>query len=251
MIFETKETAFHELENLDFSLENWLNFWYPRICEYLDIDSEKDVSALNSIAKLYQSNISENYLQRKIEAREIVILAPGVKLEQEFNTYLSNNSITDKLLICADGATSFLISKNIFPDIITSDIDGKVEDQILAQKQDSIILLHVHGDNTNLVDEHIKEISKKNFLITTQSQPVKGTYNFLGFTDGDRAVCLSAIMNAKNVTLLGFDFGQTIGRFSKKTSLSEDMKKRKIKKFTIAKSIINWCARTGLKIILI
>jgi len=248
MIFETKGTPFNELENLDFTLENWLKFWYPKICEYLNIDSKEDVSALTSIAKLYQSNLSESDLQGKIKAQEIVILAPGVNLEQEFNTYLSSNSITDKLLMCADGATSFLISKDIIPDFITTDIDGKIEDQIFAQKQGSTILLHVHGDNANLVDEHIKKISKMNFLITTQSQPVNGTFNFLGFTDGDRAVCLSALMKARNATLIGFDFGQTIGKFSKEDVLSENMKQRKLKKFTIAKSIINWCAKTGIEI---
>ncbi|MHA1953425.1 MAG: 6-hydroxymethylpterin diphosphokinase MptE-like protein [Candidatus Heimdallarchaeaceae archaeon] len=248
MIFETVGTPFHELENLDFSLKNWLNSWYPKICEYLKINSKEDASALTSITELYQSNLSESVLREKIEAKEVVILAPGVNLEQEFNTYLSNNSITDKLLMCADGATSFLISKDIVPDFITTDIDGKVEDQIFAQQQGSTILLHVHGDNKNLVDEYIKEISEMNFMITTQSKPVNGSFNFLGFTDGDRAVCLSALMKARNATLIGFDFGQTIGKFSKTNVLSENMKRRKMKKFTIAKSIINWCTKTGLEI---
>ncbi len=124
-----------------------------------------------------------------------------------------------------------------------------MEDQILAQKKGSTLLLHVHGDNRNLVEKNIEEISKGNFIITTQSDPIGGTSNFLGFTDGDRAVCLSALMKAKSVTLLGFDFGYKIGKFSKNI-LSEEKKERKFKKFTIAKSIINWCANTGLKIYL-
>ena len=85
-------------------------------------------------------------------------------------------------------------------------------------------------------------------MITTQSKPVNGTFNFLGFTDGDRAVCLSSLLKASTATLIGFDFGQTIGKFSKENIFSESMKQRKLKKFTIAKSIINWCAKSGLKI---
>ena len=248
MIFETKESPFYEYEKLDFSLKSWLNYWYPRICKYLNIDSEKDANTLDSIANIYQSNLTEDDLKTKIFKQEVVIFAPGVNLEEEYNIYLAENTIKDKILICADGATSFLVSKNIFPDLITSDIDGKVEDQILSQKQGATLLLHVHGDNLNLVNKYIKDISKMNFLITTQSQPVEGTYNFLGFTDGDRAVCLSHLMNAKKVTLLGFDFGDEIGKFSKALMLSEQMKERKIKKFTIARSIINWCAKAGLEI---
>jgi uncharacterized Rossmann fold enzyme len=247
-MFDTEGSPFLELETIDFTLENWLDFWYPKICEYLDIDAERDEAALISISEVYQSNVSEDDLRERIEGKEIVLLAPGVKLEEEFNTFLSNYSLSDKTLICADGATSFLVSKNIIPDIITSDIDGKVEDQILAQEENSILLLHVHGDNTELVGKYIETISERNFLITTQSQPVNGTFNFLGFTDGDRALCLSSIMNARSVTLLGFDFGEEIGEFSKAKSLSKNMKERKMKKFTIAKSIINWCASTGLEI---
>lgn len=247
MIFDTKGAPFHELEDLDFSLENWLAYWYPRICDYLGINANEDLNVLTSVSQQYQSNSNESDLSRRINAKEIIILAPGVNLEEEFNTYLSRNTISDKILICADGATSFLVSQNIYPDFITSDIDGKVEDQILAQKHGSTLLLHVHGDNRNLVNKNIEEISKGNFIITTQTNPIGESSNFLGFTDGDRAVCLSALMKAKSVILLGFDFGYEIGKFSKDI-LSEEKKERKFKKFTIAKSIINWCAKTGLEI---
>jgi len=248
MIYDTEGSPFQELENLTFSLENWLSFWYPKICDYLGIDAEKDTDALLFTTLNYQSNVSEDELRKIIEGREIIILAPGIKLEEEFNAFFSSSSLADKVVICADGATSFFASKGLIPDIITSDIDGNVNDQILAQRKGSILLLHVHGDNTDLVNQYIKEISKKKFMITTQSQPVEGTFNFLGFTDGDRALCLASIMNAKSITLLGFDFGEKIGEFSKEKSLTESMKERKMKKFAIAKSIINWSESSGLEI---
>jgi uncharacterized Rossmann fold enzyme len=249
MIFETKGTPFHELEDLDFSIENWLEHWYPKICKYLEIDASKDLSALVSISKQYSSNQNEEDLGLKITGKDVIILAPGINLEEEFKLCISKTSLVDKILISADGATSFLLSLDIIPALITSDIDGNVVDQILAQKQGSTILLHVHGDNTSLVEENIEAISKKKFVITTQSKPVDGTFNFLGFTDGDRAVCLSTLMKAKSVTLIGFDFGEEIGKFSKDIQLSKEKKERKLKKFTVAKSIINWCAKAGLEIV--
>ena len=52
-------------------------------------------------------------------------------------------------------------------------------------------------------------------------------------------------MKAKEIILLGFDFGSEIGKYSKNGSIDEDFKTRKMKKFVIGKSIINWCSNTG------
>ncbi|GAH60036.1 unnamed protein product, partial [marine sediment metagenome] len=40
MIFSTKESTFNKYEKYDFTLHNWLTYWYPQICNYLDLDSQ-------------------------------------------------------------------------------------------------------------------------------------------------------------------------------------------------------------------
>jgi hypothetical protein len=59
--------------------------------------------------------------------------------------------------------------------------------------------------------------------------PVKNVYNFGGFTDGDRSVFLAEEFGAKEIILIGMDFGIHIGKYSKKVVENIDLKKRKMK----------------------
>ena len=250
MIFNTKESPFSNYENYSFTLNTWLNFWYPKICCYLGIDPQMDLLALQTVLKSYVSNYSIKSLKEKISGKTAHILAPGIRIESELNEYLSQEKLKSELSICIDGATSFSMSEGILPDIIVTDFDGKIEDQIQAAKQGSILLIHVHGDNLETVLNYLPQMEDGNFVITTQTTPLSGSSNFLGFTDGDRAVCFLKSMLAKEIHLLGFDFGHEIGAYSKQIPLEEKFKERKMKKFDIAKSVINWCAYNDQKIIL-
>ena len=131
---------------------------------------------------------------------------------------------------------------------MVSDLDGQVNEQIIAQKQGSILFIHIHSHNTLTVEEVISQLCKGKLAITTQLNPINGSYNFLGFTDGDRGVCLSTWGKAKRTVLVGFDFGDKIGIYSKVKKLTRQQKDRKLKKFVIAKSVINWCTHNGCKI---
>ena len=42
-------------------------------------------------------------------------------------------------------------------------------------------------------------------VLTTQSRPESTVFDFGGFTDGDRAVCISQEMGASSIRLIGFD----------------------------------------------
>ena len=241
MIFETQDSPFSHLEHREFVLPIWLENWYPLICDYLNIETKGDLLALREVLTHSISNITSQELYQKIKGKNILAVAPGVYLEKEFAHHMSLNEDTENVIICSDGATSYLISQNVVPDLIVTDLDGKIEDQLKAQKQGSIMLIHIHEDNLDTVKEHIPAFSTGNFVLTTQTQPLKGSYNFFGFTDGDRAVCLATYLTAESIKLVGYDFGKSVGKYSKTEVLDDKMLKRKMKKFTIAKSIINWC----------
>ena len=251
MIFDTSKSPFYELEKLEFSLQIWIEQWYPLICDFLKIDSEEDFEALKNILELHPSNISEDDLLHMIKNRTVYAIAPGMNLEEEFAEYLENYSQPSDILISADGATSYLVSKGVIPHFIVTDLDGIILDQLDAQIKGSVPIIHIHGDNINTVKRNIDQISKGGFLITTQTLPLPGSFNFFGFTDGDRIVCLSTLMSASAIGLIGFDFGSEIGKYSKADQLDEEARKRKQKKFIIAKSIINWCSNTDQKIFFI
>ena len=249
MIYDTKDSPFKEYETKDFSLFTWLNSWYPHICKFLRINPKKDEKALEETLELIKSNMSSKELKKVISrGSRVLIFAPGEKLEEQFELSLSIIDKKDTILISADGATSFLLEQDFFPHIIVSDLDGDIDDQFEAQQAGSILLVHVHGDNLSTIKNNINNFKRNNLILTTQTNPLLGSYNFFGFTDGDRAVCMSTLMNAKEISLFGFDFGPEIGKYSKQYQLNEEMKQRKMKKFLIAKSIINWCANTGQKI---
>jgi uncharacterized Rossmann fold enzyme len=249
MIYDTKDSPFKKYEKMDFSLSIWLEFWYPQICKFLEISSKKDELALKEVLDIVKSNMfSEELKATLLRGNKALVVAPGERLEEEFESYLPTVDKEDTILISANGATSFLLKQGFIPHVIVTDLDGNLKDQFEAQKAGSILLIHVHSDNLSTIKENIDNISKNNFIFTTQTEPLPGSYNFYGFTDGDRAVCMSSLMKVKKIFLSGFDFGPVIGKYSKQYQLNEEMKERKMKKFQIAKSIINWCANTGQKI---
>ncbi len=248
MIFDTKESIFHKYEKHDFTLHNWLTHWYPQICNYLNLDSQMDFISLETILTEYSSNYSDNDLKLKLHDKDIFILAPGIYMEEEFGEYLQHKTSKDKILISIDGATSYAISRDIIPDLIVTDFDGKIEDQISALNQGSILVVHSHGDNLETLRKYLPEIVSGSFMITTQIKPQPGSSNFLGFTDGDRAVCLATMMSAKKIFLLGFDLSSSISSYSKPSPLDSIQRDRKFRKFEIAKSVVNWCVHNGQKI---
>ncbi len=248
MIYNTENSPFKDLESMSFSEKSWLNFWYPKICEFLHLSPEEDLVALKSSLTELSSNFSFKKLTNLLEKKRVIAIAPGIHLEKEIDEYLQKARKSEDVLVSADGATSYLLSRDIIPHIIVSDLDGNARDQIEAQKRGSLILLHIHGDNYRKIEPFFKEISVGNFLITTQIQPLPNSFNFFGFTDGDRIVCLSTYMKTAEIILIGYDFGSEIGKFSKNGSFDERFKERKMKKFVIGKSIINWCSNQGQKI---
>jgi uncharacterized Rossmann fold enzyme len=108
-------------------------------------------------------------------------------------------------IVAADEATSVLRSKGIRPDVIVTDLDGNVEDQIAANREGSIAVVHAHGDNIPAVERWAPRFVGR-VLATTQAKPFGRMHNFGGFTDGDRAAFLADHLGAARLLLLGFDF---------------------------------------------
>ena len=126
-------------------------------------------------------------------------------------------------LISAGSATSVVMSKGIVPDIVVTDLDGDIQSQIEASKEGAITLIHAHGDNIDFIMQYSKEFTGK-VILTTQSKPDLVLYNFGGFTDGDRAVCLARHLGARKILLYGFDFDNP----SSKIGSDPSVKKRKL-----------------------
>ena len=203
---------------------------YEKIAEDLSIETEGDERASKILDNLLQNKnlISTDELENLIAGKELFVFGAGPSLEDSLPTH--KNKIKGKIKIAADGATTALLKNDILPDIIVTDLDGKVSDQILANSKGSKVIIHAHGDNIDKIEKYVPSF-KNNLLGTTQINPESYTnlHNFFGFTDGDRAVYLADYFKAKKINLIGFDFDGTIGKYSFVENKDKRLKLKKLK----------------------
>jgi uncharacterized Rossmann fold enzyme len=210
------------------NFNDW-NLIYKKIAEDLNLNIEKDILAANILNKmLTNKKFSLKKIKKIIENKEVIVFGAGNSLKKSIKNH--KNELLTKIKISADGATSALLKNDIYPEIIVTDLDGKISDQIKSNKDGSIVVLHAHGENISQIKNHLFDF-KENILGTTQinPKPFENLYNFGGFTDGDRAVFLADFFNAKKIYLVGFDFDGSIGKYSFSNKKDKTLKLKKLK----------------------
>ena len=232
---------------MNFTLADWLP-WYDKILETFCYSQCEDQAAADLLSTLLVGRSEDLAGLRKLIAnRPVIVFGAGPSLEGDLKQVMKEELLQKAVTIVADGATTAFtqISKTV-PNVIVTDLDGTMSDIIYAQNAGSIVVIHAHGDNVDKLKSYVPKFSKA--IGSTQVHPRPNVYNFLGFTDGDRAVFLAAGMGAKLIALAGMDFGFTIGKYSKKQVASIETKRKKLK---IGKELLEWLAfETCEKIIL-
>ena len=205
--------------------EQWLPV-YKKILKEFGYDERMDRRAATIASEISKNlnKVKKEELRNLIEGKVAVICGAAIN-ENDIK------KISGDVIIAADETTSFLIEHGIKPDIITTDLDGKIEDIVKASER-AIVIIHAHGDNIELLKE-IKKMRGK-IMITTQTEPFDDVENFGGFTDGDRAYCIAKHFGAKEIKLVGFDFLNPVEKKGKSTYI-------KRKKLVWAKRIIEGC----------
>jgi uncharacterized Rossmann fold enzyme len=206
---------------------------YKKIVKDFNFNIENDEKAaqvLNALLENRKNLFNVEKFEKLLNKREVVVYGAGPSLKNNIIRY--GNQLKNKVIITANGATTALLENKIFPDIIVTDLDGNINDQIKANSMGSIAVIHAHGDNIDKIKKFVMKFKGK-VLGTTQINPIsyKYIYNFGGFTDGDRAVYLASHFKVKKINLVGFDFNGEIGEYS--FSINKDIKK-KLKK-------LKWC----------
>lgn len=171
---------------------------------------------------------------------KFIVFGAGPSIKEHVLELKENYDLKEYVLVAADGATTALIEERIAPDIVVTDLDGNIDDILLANIRGANVAIHAHGDNI----EKIANLTPyfNNVLGTTQAQPVGNLYNFGGFTDGDRAIFLAVALGASQITLAGMDFGDVVTRYSR-PKLENDLAKAddfKKKKLIYAEKFTNW-----------
>lgn len=189
-------------------------------------DDEKAADILNTLLR-QKTLTSIDRLKNLIANKEIIIFGAGPSLENSIATY--KKMFANTIKITADGATSALLKHSIYPDVIVTDLDGKVPDQIKSNANGSIVVIHAHGDNIDKIKKYTPKFEGA-IVGTTQTnpEPYDNIHNFGGFTDGDRAVFLAEQFCAKKIYLIGFDFSNKIGSFSFAENKDKTLKLKKL-----------------------
>lgn len=167
-----------------------------------------------------------------------IVFGAGPSLKEHVTFLKENYDLKEYVLVSADGATTALIEQKVVPDIVATDLDGNLDDILLANVRGANVVIHAHGDNMDKIAGLTTYFTS--VLGTTQAQPVGNLYNFGGFTDGDRAMFLAVALGASEITLAGMDFGDIVTKYSRpniETELAEadEFKKKKLnyaEKFT-------------------
>jgi uncharacterized Rossmann fold enzyme len=209
---------------------------YGRICSDFGFDPAKDIECARTLASLLGGRGLEALEKvRTGFPKKVLVCGGSPQLADE----LSSIAVED-FVVAADSATTVLAEAEIEVGMIVTDLDGIVEDQMEMNSDGVPVFVHAHGDNMPAISKYFPKFSGA-VVGTCQCPPPQGLVNFGGFTDGDRAACISAALGASTVMLAGFDFENP----SEKPGKVREVKLRKLR---WAKEILDELSREGVRI---
>jgi uncharacterized Rossmann fold enzyme len=214
---------------------------YLEIVDMLDLDSSKDRAATELLTRILRDTapfpLLED-LQHRISGRDIVVCGAGPSLETHLESLSKRKEQKNLVYAAADGAVSALLNQGLECSIITTDLDGNLDDINEAKDRGATVIVHAHGDNMTKVKHAISVLG--DVLGSTQVEPTDRAFLWGGFTDGDRACHLVADYSPQHIILAGMDFGSLVGKWSKPMHTSHfQASERKRIKLRIAKRLIS------------
>ena len=186
-----------------------------------------DITSAKKLNSIIEKKFPSSNFKKKIFGKTVFVIGAGPSLDSTITVMKKYENVTK---IVADGAVQALIKHKIRPDILVTDLDGDIKSIKKIARTNIPIIVHAHGDNK----EHLDIVKKfKNKTGTTQTE------KFGRFTDGDRCVFLAENFKAEKIILLGMDFGNTIGKYSKHVIKDRSLK---LKKLACGKKLLEWLA---------
>jgi uncharacterized Rossmann fold enzyme len=173
---------------------------YLEICDYFGFDRKQDEEA----ARLLSSLLTRDdlmMLAALCRGRHVTVCGNAPCLKDELGQVRG-------VVFAADAAAEVLLDHHIRPDAIFTDLDGATDRFVAMNREGTIIVIHAHGDNMPLLRHWVRRFPGP-VVGTTQSTPLPHVHNFGGFTDGDRAVFAADELGAADITIIGFDLGDT------------------------------------------
>ena len=225
-----------------------LKEWWPRygaIVEQFGYDMKTDQEAADLLSG-YIKNVAMplEVAQKRVEGKNILVCGAGPSIQDNLVAIKDYGLLDDTVVFAADGATTACMENEIIPDFILTDLDGRMEDIVVAQKQGAIVVIHAHGDNIPALNLWVTRLLEGRAMMgSTQIRPRPDVHNLGGFTDGDRCVFWAEGLRAAKIALAGMDLGNMIGRYSKPEMTQDEMASPlKRQKLMVAKELLAWLA---------
>lgn len=210
--------------------------YYQDIRQQFGYSTEKDQKAANLLSNMIRRKALDiKVLHKKIAGKQVLAIGAGDGLIAEIEFIRKGRRFVK---VVADGATQFLLENRIKPDIVVTDLDGDPFFLRKADRAGAILIVHSHGDNVNMLKKIVPTV--RHVIGSTQVMPVKNVYNFGGFTDGDRCVFLADEFGAKEIVLVGMEFGGKVGKYSNKAGKNIQLKMDKMK---VGKQLVQMLAK--------
>lgn len=164
-------------------------------------------------------------LKKKLHSADKVIIVGASVSISDLEQLDSANTV----LIAADGSVGAVGGMSGLACIVT-DFDGNPHIDKYA-KDGMLLIAHAHGDNLAQWQSSLAKWSNlsspPNLILSHQiTEVIDGMYNFGGFTDGDRAVCMALSLGVPKdrITLIGFSTDK-VGQWSGQTSVERKLEK--------------------------
>jgi 2-amino-4-hydroxy-6-hydroxymethyldihydropteridine diphosphokinase len=174
--------------------EDWEPY-YLRILDHFSFDRARDEEAAVLLSSLLTRD-DLPLLTERIRGKPCTVCGNGPNLIEELDRIQG-------IVLAADGAANRLYARGILPDAIVTDLDGATDAFTEMNRTGTVIVVHAHGDNMDLLRRWVPRFPGP-LVGTTQSRPFDGIHNFGGFSDGDRAVFLADALGASEVVIAGF-----------------------------------------------
>lgn len=224
------------------TLDEWLKI-YEDIAKRLRLSPIEDERAAEMLNVLIRNRgLEPSQIKPLIIGKHAIIVGAGPSVIEDLEG-LKRIKRENLVFITCDGATkAFMEVFETHPDIIVTDLDGYLKEQVLCSKSGSIAIVHAHGDNKTEIATYVPKLEK--VMGTTQVKPKEKVFNFGGFTDGDRAVYIAGYFKPKSITLVGMNLEEEVGKFSKPIIFDRT---KKIQKLKIAKELLELFAKKNIE----
>ncbi len=193
--------------------------------------------ALSRSARPLLGGEAERALHELLGGRPALLVGGGPATPEALDHLQGKRGAGPFVVIAADGATTRCLAAGRVPDLIVTDLDGFLPDEVEASRRGAMVLVHAHGDNRGAVEEWTPRFPGP-VAGSCAGAPSGGLLNPGGFTDGDRALFVAEDYGATRARLLSYDFDSASAEPVGTRSVKEE-------KLRTARELVDLLARRG------